>query len=99
MKFLLKIFTPQRIYFDGEIESLTCSTAQGELTILADHADFIANVEICKLTLKSMGNTSIFALGGGAINFFHKENRVYLIVNSIDATDEIDIKRALADKE
>jgi F-type H+-transporting ATPase subunit epsilon len=96
MEFHLLILTPTRRYFDGNIDLLTVSTALGELTILANHQDMIANIEISKLVIRSRGNSQLFAVGGGVITV--SKNIVKLLVNSIEAHDEIDIKRAIADK-
>lgn len=98
MEFHLTILTPQRKYFDGNVESITLSTRDGEITILANHARMIANVEICKLRIAGKGNRETFALGGGAINVINSTT-VVLMVSSIESKNEIDIARAIKDKE
>lgn len=97
MFFHLKINTPSGLYFDGEVESMTIRTSNGELTILAHHQEMIANVEISKLLLRSKGNSHVFACGGGVLTC--KDNEVHLLINSIEAPDEIDVARALKEKE
>ncbi|WP_297422903.1 ATP synthase F1 subunit epsilon [Clostridium sp.] len=41
--FLLKIITPDREVYNGEIEKITLKTADGEFQVLANHADMISS--------------------------------------------------------
>ena len=95
MDFHLVINTPNMLYFDGNVDSLTISTNKGELTILANYQEMIANVAICKMLIRSKGNSQIFACGGGLLTC--KNNEVKLLLSSIEAQDEIDYERALND--
>ena len=41
----LKIVTPERIEFDGEVESVLVSGTQGQFEILKDHAPIISTLD------------------------------------------------------
>ena len=44
--FSLKIATPDELVFDGEVESLLVRTTEGDVEILAGHADFLSALGI-----------------------------------------------------
>lgn len=97
MQFKLKILTPNGIYFDNNVDSLSLETATGRITILFQHVNFISNVEICAMSIRFKGATKLYAIGGGVLLI--EDNAATLIVNSITSHDEIDIKRAIEEKE
>lgn len=97
--FKLKIIVPEKTYFDGNADSISVVTSGGMLTILAHHADLIANIEISHMTLKSNGHITEYALSGGVMNIYQKDNTVLLIVNAIESQEEIDLERAMKAKE
>ena len=82
-KFHLKIVTPEKIYEDKEIDCLTILTSEGEVTILPNHVEYLANVEISVLTVKSNDKEKHYAVGGGAIHFIENTNTAVLVLNSI----------------
>ncbi len=95
-RFQLTIIVPEKVYLDKSVDSLSVVTSQGALTILAHHVDFIANIEISMLTIRDQGKAINYAVSGGIINIFQKENKVLLLVNAIESTSEIDEARAKA---
>lgn len=95
-RFQLTIIVPEKVYLDKSVDSLSVVTSQGALTILAHHVDFIANIEISMLTIRDQGKVINYAVSGGIINIFQKENKVLLLVNAIESTSEIDEARAKA---
>lgn len=97
--FKVKIITPNNTYLDKEINSITVKTNIGMMTILSKHADIIANIEISQLTIKDNGHINHYATGGGVLNFYQKENKLILLLNSIEEKNEIDLDRAIKAKE
>lgn len=95
-RFQLTIIVPEKVYLDKSVDSLSVVTSQGALTILAHHVDFIANIEISMLTIRDQGKVINYAVSGGIMNIFQKENKVLLLVNAIESTAEIDEARAKA---
>ena len=89
--FKLNIITPDKQYAQMEAESLTLTTQEGEMTLLAHHMDIIANI-------KNNGHIQHFATGGGALNFVHHDNIATLLLTSVESFDEIDLQRAIASK-
>lgn len=96
MPFTLAIITPQGVYFEKEVESLTVKLTSGYRTILAKHAPLIGALAYAPMHIVANGKTDYFAIHGGAISV--KDNKVTLIVNSIENKKDIDLDRAKAAK-
>ena len=92
MSFQLVIISPKGVYLDKEVESLTVKLTSGYRTILSHHADLIGALAYAPMHFVEKGKTYHFAIHGGAISI--KANKVNLIVNAVEAKEEIDIKRA-----
>ena len=90
--FLLEIYTPYGKYFDRYVEELVVPTEEYVLGILPNHAPLIAKVRVGKLEIIQNGERKIYAHGEGLINV--KKDGTVLILDSIEAKEEIDIDRA-----
>lgn len=97
--FKLEIITPEKKYFSDNVERITLSSTNGEITILANHIDMIINVDICPLRIRRNSHELYYAISGGNLIFNQKENKAILLVNAIESKDEIDIERAKKAKE
>ena len=61
----LKIVSPERIVFNGEVESVTVPGTAGEFEILVDHAPIISSLETGTVTyVRSEGRLSLPVRGG-----------------------------------
>lgn len=98
-RFQLEIIVPTGVYFKDEVDSVSVVTSTGILTILAKHTDLIANIEISHLVIRQNGHILNYAVAGGALNIYQKENKVMMMVNAIESQDEIDYERAQQAKE
>ena len=96
-KFVVDIYTPTGHYLKTDADYLSVTTGLGVVGILPNHAPLITNIEISKLTIRSNGVETIYAVSDG---FMHikKGTQVVLMVNAFESADEIDIDRALASK-
>ena len=90
--FKLRIITPKGEYLTKDVESLTLKLTSGYRTILTGHAEMIGTLDYAPMHFINEGKTQSFALHGGAINV--KKDEVILIVNAIEAKEDIDISRA-----
>lgn len=50
--FHLKVYTPFKVYFDGEVESVSAVNATGEFDILAGHHNFLTLLEPCDIVAR-----------------------------------------------
>ena len=61
----LKIVSPEKVVFNGEVESVTVPGTAGEFEILVDHAPIISSLETGTVTyVTSEGRLSLPVRGG-----------------------------------
>lgn len=96
-KFHLEIVTPDGIAFDGEAESLLVRTDDGDVEILAGHAEFLASVAIGRARIIADGKTRLASTAGGFLSV--AKDSVRLAVITFEFADKIDVERARAAKE
>lgn len=92
-KLHLVITTPLRTVYDKEIDQLTVTTSNGELTILPDHIPLVTTLEVGHAMVKNDGHEVYHAIDGGILEVRHDNELVILSDRSEDAS-EIDIERA-----
>ncbi len=93
----LVIFTPFGKYLEEDVDFIKVQTTNYLLGILPGHAPLISDVAISILEINMKANVYKYAVGGGMINI--NEEKVTLMLDSIEAADDIDILRAKAAKE
>lgn len=93
----LQIITPERIVFDKEVEQVTATAIDGELTILPDHEPITTALDIDIVRFKSDGHESAAAVIGGLLEV--TDNRVTVLSDAAELDVEIDAARAHQAKE
>lgn len=88
----LLILTPYGRYFEGDVNFIEVRSEDYTLGILPNHAPLISTLTISKMVIKAFKNTYVYAIGGGVINV--EKDKTTLILDSVERSDEIDIKRA-----
>ena len=96
-RFHLEIATPDGIAFDGEVESLLVRTDDGDVEILAGHADFFASLSTGRSRLLTVDGARFASVSGGFISVSAGEVKVCAI--TFEFSDKIDLDRAEAAKE
>ncbi|MCL2627798.1 MAG: ATP synthase F1 subunit epsilon [Oscillospiraceae bacterium] len=94
--FNLKIITPEREFFDGDVEAVTVYAPDGSVTILADHAPFIMPVSVGNILIKKENAWESSVNSEGFMEVHHEG--VMIFVQSCERPDEIDTRRAEAAK-
>ncbi len=96
-EYRLKIVTPDRLIFDSNAERMVARTIDGDVCILARHANYIVPVAIGQVRVKSEGKFRTASCSGGTLMVVNGE--ATLIANTFEWADEIDIERAKRAKE
>jgi len=92
----LHITTPEREFFDGDVESVTLISTEGGLGVLADHMPTVVALNAAPLRFKAGGQWREAALSGG---FAVIENeRVSILSDTAEWPEEIEVNRALEAK-
>ena len=90
--FNLKILTPERQFFDSDVEAVTLSAPDGKVTILADHAPFVMPVAVGIISVKRDGVWEDSVNSEGFMEVHH--DGVLIYVQACERPDEIDARRA-----
>lgn len=96
--FHLKISTPDGLKFDGEVERLRVRMIDGDVSLLARHADYVSAVGAGEAAiLMADGQVRCAACIGGMLAMI--QNEANLIATTFEWADEIDLERAKRAKE
>ena len=96
-QFKLEIITPKGNFFSGNVDQLTLSTLEGQITVLAKHAPLVSPLGVCPVLIKHNGKEEHFALAGGLLYVDATQTRI--ITDSIVAAKDIDPKKVEREKE
>ena len=92
-----KIVTPKGLYKEFDTSIITLTTTDGERGILENHMPTVLIVDIGKLETIEDEKRRIYAVSEGVFCF--ENNEAKILVNAIEAKEDIDVDRALASKE
>ena len=97
--FRLQIITPEKIFFEGDVQRVIVRTSEGDAGILAKHEKYVAALPYgpVKITMAD-GTERIAALSGGAVKVSPEQTAV--LANAVEWAEDIDIdwaKRSEAD--
>lgn len=95
--FHLEIVTLDGSAFDGEVESLLVHTHDGDIEILAGHADLLASLDIGKIRIRIDGNDRYASSAGGFLSV--DRDGVKLVAVTFEFSENIDLERARRAKE
>lgn len=88
----LKIITPERIVFEGEIDQATLPVSDGEVTILPKHRSYIASLKIGEIMIKNGFEENSIAVAGGFLEF--ADDKLVVLADEAERAEEIDIAKA-----
>lgn len=96
--FKLKIVASNKVFFDGDCESLTIPYLDGgQMAFLAHHENCVVPIEVGEMKIKDSNDNVIEAfVGSGFIEFLN--NEATLVCVSAELPEEIDKRRALEAK-
>lgn len=90
----LQVVTAERIILDDEVDSLVAPGSDGELGILPRHAPLLSGLKPGELRYRRGGEENFLAIGGGFIEVLN--NKVIVLADSAERSEEIDLERAEA---
>ncbi|MCR4595978.1 MAG: ATP synthase F1 subunit epsilon [Lachnospiraceae bacterium] len=91
-KFNLKIITPDREFYTGDVEMVEFNTIEGEVGILKGHIPISMIIAPGVLTITSDGESQNAALHAGFVEVL--PDRVTILAEIIEWPSEIDVDRA-----
>ncbi|NCU31768.1 MAG: ATP synthase F1 subunit epsilon [Candidatus Moranbacteria bacterium] len=88
----LRIVTPERVVYSGEIYQATIPTQVGEVTILPNHRSYIASLKPGEMVVKEKsGKGEVdLAVAGGFIEFH--DNKLVVLADEAERAEEINLE-------
>ena len=91
--FHLSIVTPEKIFYEAEVKSLTIPGSEGYLGVLTNHAPLITALKPGKIEFRDAEDkVRTLAVSSGFLEV--SRNRANLLVQAVEFADEIDAERA-----
>lgn len=90
--FMLEIVTPDRKFFEEEVDMVIVRGVEGDLGILRGRAPLVTPLDIGRIKIKKDGKTRIAAIAGGYVEV--TKERTTIISDSAEWPEEIDVTRA-----
>ena len=90
----LSIVTPEKVIFDGQVESMIAPGTIGYLEILSHHAPIVTTLQAGELTIKTGDTKQYYAISGGFLEV--SQNQATVLGEAIEKAEEIDTNRAEA---
>ncbi len=96
-EYRLEIVTPDGEAFAGQVISLLVKTDEGDVEILAGHADYLATIATGRARIRTSEGDRFAAVSGGFLTV--GRSSVKLVATTFEFADNIDLARAKAAKE
>jgi F-type H+-transporting ATPase subunit epsilon len=90
--FKLGIVTPEKNFFEGEVESLSVDTLSGRIQILANHTAYASGILPSVIKFKQGKDSKLAVITGGFIQFMN--NEAMILADSAEWPEEVDENRA-----
>ncbi len=90
--FRLQVISPDRIFYDGDVEMVELRTSEGEMGVLKGHIPLTAILVPGVLKIKEDGQEKTAALHDGFVEIF--QDHMTILAESCEWPEEIDLHRA-----
>ncbi len=84
--------TPERLAYEGEVDSVVCPGIEGELGVLPHHAPLLTTLGVGELRIRTGGQEEYFAIAGGFLQV--RPDKVVVMAETADLASEIDLEAA-----
>ena len=95
--FKFEVVAPNRVFYSDEVEMVTFNTENGEMGVMANHVPMLIANKPCVLTMEKNKEKKYAFISEGFIEV--TPEKVMAIVDDAEWADEIDIEKALKDKQ
>jgi len=92
----LDVVTAERSVYSGEVDTIIAPGILGQLGVLPHHAPLMTTLEAGELLIRRGGEEISLAISGGFLEV--RPDRVIVLADAAERSDEIDLARAEAAK-
>lgn len=89
----LQLVTPERTLLDEQVDSISCPTSMGQITVLPGHVPLVANLVPGELITRVAGQEKPIHVSGGFVEI-KPENTVIILADAAEHIHELDLARA-----
>lgn len=89
-KLNLKVVTPEKEIFTGEVDEVVVTTPDGEIGILPHHTNLMSNIVAGEMRIKGGGKTTVMATGSGLLQMV--DNTLSIMTDLAQEAADIDEK-------
>ena len=97
-KLKLKIVTPERVLLESEIDSVSCPTALGQITILPGHIPLVSTLTAGEIIVRENGTEKYMVATGGVVEV-RTGNETVVLADAAEPEEEVDEQRAMVARE
>lgn len=94
MPFQLDVVTAERSVFSETVDAVVAPGVEGEFGVLPRHEAFLTALDYGELRISQGGRETLLAVGGGFLEV--RQDRVIVLADSAERSEEIDLARAEA---
>ena len=95
--FALRIITPDKVFYEGDVEMTEFNTTEGEIGIYRNHVPMTVIIKPGVLTITESEGEKKAALHAGFVEIL--PDKVTILAEAIEWPDEIDLERAQSAEE
>ncbi|MBO6259944.1 MAG: ATP synthase F1 subunit epsilon [Lachnospiraceae bacterium] len=95
--FALRIITPDKVFYEGDVEMAEFNTTEGEIGIYRNHVPMTVIIKPGVLTITETDGEKKAALHAGFVEIL--PDKVTILAEAIEWPDEIDVERAKSAEE
>ena len=88
----LEIVTPIRVLDEGQVSYVRCPGIDGSFGVMANHIEGIIALDVGEIKVRKDGQEKYLATSGGFAEI--RENRLEVLVESVEESSKIDTERA-----
>lgn len=92
-----EIVTQERLVYSDDVDIVVLPGTEGRMGILPNHSPLLTALDFGAVTVRKAGHEEFFAIGGGFAEV--QPDHVFVLADSAEHADEIDVDRALNARE
>ncbi len=90
--FVVEIVTPIRVVNQENVKYLRCPGIDGSFGVMKNHRNGVIALDVGEIKIETKNDVEWYATSGGFVEIL--DNKVELLLESVERSNEIDVKRA-----
>ena len=95
--FRLKIVTPEKLFWDGDVDLVVVHTIEGDIGIKANHVNYISTLDIGKIKIQTGKEKKEASISRGMI--LVSQDCTTIVAANAEWPEDVDVQRAMSSKQ